>query len=247
MRMIASTITLIIALVLSGCSDKQPVSEIPITDVRSLIDANLKARGGEQALAILAEFQFLGQYVEPDGQVLDMDQTYHLPYHLVHARDFGTDIYMGFNGKTTWWLAPPYGTREPAPIPHEDPRSFMIEYDAPLDGPYRHVASDDLKFQGKSSVRGKDAWQLSVESSDEYLVHHFFDVDTLLEVRRQFVKRNEIGIFTLNYLDHRDIAGTPLPTKIEYWMNGKLMGTFNVAESVVDPEVDQELLRTLAE
>ncbi len=102
MRKIVSVIVLTLSIGVSACSSKEPADSAPITDASSLISANMEARGGEQALATLTRIQFNGQYVERDGSIIEMVDTYYSPYHLMKSRVFDSDIYMGFNGTTTW-------------------------------------------------------------------------------------------------------------------------------------------------
>jgi len=244
MKKISAVAVLTLIIGISACSTKEPDESAPITDASSLINAYIEARGGDQALATLTRIQLNGQYINPDGLNIEMVDTYYSPFHLIKIHDIGIDSYMGFNGTTTWWHMPNYGVKEPTLIPREDIRSFVIEYDAALDGPYLHVSAEGLRFEGKVPFRNKEAWKLSIENSDEYIVHHYFDVDSSLEIRRQFVRRSGKGVLTINYLKHEDLEGTFLPTKNEYWMDGKLIGTFEVMDVEIDPIVDHGLLNT---
>jgi hypothetical protein len=151
--------------------------------VRSLVDHNLEARGGEALVAGVSSLRLSGQ--------MDVGRGLHVPYVLEQKKPDKVCLQFEFDGNTAiqcsdgqqgWKVVPHRGSSAPEPMTAEEIRevSSFADPSSPLWDPARGVR---VRRLGRATVRDQQTEKLEVSSSDGGVRWVYVDPDTGLEVK----------------------------------------------------------------
>lgn len=195
---------------------------------QSLLDKNLEARGGADALAAIKSVRFDGKIIFPGGFELKYDET------RARAGSGGTDVRMNatvqgltfvqaYDGQTAWRINPFQGRKDPETMSADEARSVADE--AMIDGVLqasRHDGST-IAYLGREDFDGTPAYKLKVTQKDGDEFTYLLDPDTYLEIKvteqrrirgAQQTTESEMG-------DYEKVAGVYFPMSIDNWSQGQ--------------------------
>jgi hypothetical protein len=195
---------------------------------QSLVDKNLEARGGADALAAIKSIQFLGKMIFPGD--------FELAYGEVRARGGGDGIearmegkvqgltYMqGYDGQTAWKINPFQGRRDAEKMSADEARSMADS--SRIDGVLQDARKDGstIVYLGREDFDGTSAYKLKVTQKDGDEFTYLLDPDTFLEIKiiesrrirgAQQTTETELG-------DYEKVGGVYFPMSVESWPQGQ--------------------------
>jgi hypothetical protein len=195
---------------------------------QSLLDKNLQARGGADALAAIKSVRFDGRIIFPGGFELKYDET------RARGGAGGTEVRMNatvqgltyvqaYDGQTAWRINPFQGRKDPETMSADEARSVADE--GMIDGVLqasRHDGST-ISYLGREDFDGTSAYKLKVTQKDGDEFTYLLDPDTYLEIKvteqrrirgAQRTTESEMG-------DYEKVAGVYFPMSIDNWSQGQ--------------------------
>jgi len=195
---------------------------------QSLLDKNLEARGGAQALAAIKAIQFNGKMIFPGD--------FELAYGEIRARGGGDGIEarmegnvqgltytQGYDGQTAWRINPFQGRKDPETMSADEARSMAdssrvagVLQDARTDG-------STITYLGREDFDGTSAYKLKVTQKDGDEFTYLLDPDTYLEIKITESRKvrgapqtseTELG-------DYEKVDGVYFPMSVESWSQGQ--------------------------
>ena len=172
---------------------------------QSLLDKNLEARGGAQALNAIKAIRFKGKMIFPGD--------FELAYSEIRARGGGDGIearmegdvqgltYMqGYDGHTAWRINPFQGRTDPETMSGDEARSMADS--SRVDGVLQDARNDGstIAYLGREDFDGTPAYKLKVTQKDGDEFTYLLDPDTYLEIK---------------VIETRRIRGAPQTTETE--------------------------------
>ena len=195
---------------------------------QSLLDKNLEARGGAQALGAIKAIQFNGKMIFPgDFELAYAEIRSHGGADGIEARMEGVVqglTYMqGYDGHTAWRINPFQGRKDPETMSGDEARSMAdssrvagVLQDARNDG-------STIAYLGREDFDGTPAYKLKVAQKDGDEFTYLLDPDTYLEIKVIETRRirgapqtteTELG-------DYEKVAGVYFPMSVESWPQGQ--------------------------
>jgi hypothetical protein len=195
---------------------------------QSLLEKNLEARGGADALAAIKSIQFQGKLIFPGD--------FELAYSEVRARGGADGIearmegnvqgltYMqGYDGKTAWRVNPFEGRRDAETMSGDEGRSMADS--SRIDGALQDSRSDGstVTYLGREDFDGTSAYKLKVAQKDGDEFTYLLDPDTYLEIKISETRKirgapqtteTELG-------DYEKVGGVYFPMSVESWSQGQ--------------------------
>jgi hypothetical protein len=196
-------------------------------NAQSLIDKNLEARGGAQALAAIKSIRFDGKIIFPGD--------FELSYDEVRARgSSGTEMRMdatvqglsfiqAYDGSAAWRINPFQGRRDAETMSADETRS--VADSALIDGVLQASRNDGstVTYLGREDFDGTSAYKLKVQQKDGDEFTYLLDPDTFLEIKitetrrirgAQQTSETELG-------DYEKVGGVYFPMSVENWQQGQ--------------------------
>ena len=195
---------------------------------QSLLDKNLEARGGAQALNAIKAIRFKGKMIFPGD--------FELAYSEIRARGGGDGIearmegdvqgltYMqGYDGHTAWRINPFQGRTDPETMSGDEARSMADS--SRVDGVLQDARNDGstIAYLGREDFDGTPAYKLKVTQKDGDEFTYLLDPDTYLEIKVIETRRirgapqtteTELG-------DYEKVGGVYFPMSVESWPQGQ--------------------------
>jgi hypothetical protein len=195
---------------------------------QSLLDKNLEARGGAQALAAIKAIALHGKLIFPGD--------FELAYGEIRARGGSDGIearmegnvqgltYMqGYDGQTAWRINPFQGRKDAETMSADEARSMADS--SRIDGVLQDSRKDGstIAYLGRENFDGTSAYKLKVTQKDGDEFTYLLDPDTFLEIKMTEVRRirgapqtteTELG-------DYEKVDGVYFPMSLESWSQGQ--------------------------
>jgi hypothetical protein len=195
---------------------------------QTLLDKNLEARGGADALAAIKSIRFDGKIIFPGDFELKYDET------RARGGADGTEMRMNgtvqgltyvqaYDGRTAWRINPFQGRKDPETMSADEARSVadsgMIEGVLQAS---RHDGST-VSYLGREDFDGTSAYKLKVIQKDGDEFTYLLDPDTFLEIKVTETRRirgaeqtteSELG-------DYEKVGGVYFPMSIDNWSQGQ--------------------------
>lgn len=195
---------------------------------QSLLDKNLEARGGAQALGAIKAIQFNGKMIFPgDFELAYAEIRSHGGADGIEARMEGVVqglTYMqGYDGHTAWRINPFQGRKDPETMSADEARSMADS--SRIAGVLQDARSDGstVTYLGREDFDGTPAYKLKVTQKDGDEFTYLLDPDTYLEIKVIETRRirgapqtteTELG-------DYEKVGGVYFPMSVESWPQGQ--------------------------
>jgi len=204
-----------------------PVCAQDIT-AQALLDKNLQARGGAQALAAIQSVRFDGKIIFPGD--------FELTYDEVRARGGATGsesrldasiqgltVVQAYDGSVGWKINPFQGRKDPERMSGDEARSMADS--SLIDGVLQAAREDGstVTYLGREDFDGTPAYKLKVVQKDGDEFTYLLDPDTFLEIKMTETRRirgapktteTELG-------DYEKVGGVYFPMSVDSWDQGQ--------------------------
>lgn len=195
---------------------------------QSLLDKNLEARGGAQALAAIQSVRFDGKIIFPGD--------FELTYDEVRARGGasgsesrldasiqGLTVVQAYDGSVGWKINPFQGRKDPERMSGDEARSLADS--SLIDGVLQAARKDGstIAYLGREDFDGTPAYKLKVTQKDGDEFTYLLDPDTFLEIKVTETRRirgapktseSELG-------DYEKVGGVYFPMSVDSWDQGQ--------------------------
>jgi hypothetical protein len=204
-----------------------PVCAQDIT-AQSLLDKNLEARGGAQALAAIQSIRFDGKIVFPGDFELTYDEVRARggPTGIesrVDASIQGLTVIQAYDGSVGWKVNPFQGRKDPERMSGDEARSMADS--SLIDGVLQQSRKDgsNVSYLGREDFDGTPAYKLKVVQKDGDEFTYLLDPDTFLEIKVTETRRirgapktteTELG-------DYEKVGGVYFPMSVDSWDQGQ--------------------------
>jgi hypothetical protein len=195
---------------------------------QSLLDKNLEARGGADALAAIKSIRFDGKIIFPGGFELKYDETRARTgadgaASRMNATVQGLTYVQAYDGSAAWRINPFQGRKDPETMSADEARSVADE--GLIDGVLqasRHDGST-IAYLGREDFDGTQAYKLKVTQKDGDQFTYLLDPDTFLEIKATETRRvrgaeqtteSELG-------DYEKVGGVYFPMSVDNWTQGQ--------------------------
>ncbi len=192
--------------------------------VDQLVDKNVEAKGGADALHALQAVKLTGKMLVNEGQLeFGYAQTKKRPGAVRTEMSLqGMTMVQAFDGKEGWKISPFQGRKDPEKLSEDDTKS-LIE-DAEVDGAlvdWKEKGST-VEYLGTEDVDGTEAHKLKVTRKNGDINYVYLDPDHFLEIRVT-TQRMEHGAQVeteTDLSDYEKVNGVYLPLSIEAGRKG---------------------------
>ena len=192
--------------------------------VDQLVDKNIEAKGGAEALHALQSVKLTGKMLVNEGQLeFGYAQTKKRPASVRTEYSLqGMTMVQAFDGKDGWKIAPFQGRKDPEKLSNDDTKS-LIE-DAEVDGAlvdWKEKGST-VEYLGTEDVDGTLAHKLKVTRKNGDVNYVYLDPEHFLEIRVT-TQRMEHGAQVeteTDLSDYEKVNGVYLPLSIEAGRKG---------------------------
>jgi hypothetical protein len=210
------------------CASAAVPAQAQDVTAQSLLDKNLQARGGAQALGAIKAIALHGKLIFPGD--------FELAYGEIRARGGSDGIearmegnvqgltYMqGYDGQTAWRINPFQGRKDAETMSADEARSMADS--SRIDGVLQDARKDGstIAYLGREDFDGTSAYKLKVTQKDGDEFTYLLDPDTYLEIKITEVRRvrgapqtteTELG-------DYEKVDGVYFPMSLESWSQGQ--------------------------
>jgi outer membrane lipoprotein-sorting protein len=229
-----------VMLLACGSPAPSPVDEI--------VDANVAARGGLEAIEAIDSIRVTGTATASGGRIARVVQEIKRPglYRLEFASQ-GTTAVFAYDGEVAWHVAPLQGVLEPEPIdPERDSDAGSDERD--IEGPLVNwrQKGHQVELVGRETLPGGEADKLEITLADGETRYDYVDVATHQVVRTdeaETIFGRELWL-EKSYSDFREVEGLVVPFHIESRVTDRPETiTITVEKVELDPEIDDSHFR----
>ncbi|MBS0657628.1 MAG: hypothetical protein JSR82_05185 [Verrucomicrobia bacterium] len=236
------------ALALTLALPAQPTGEPLELTVGQLVDKNIAAKGGREALDALRSVRLTGRMlVNQDQLELGFAQTKKRG-NLVRAEVSlqGLTMVQAYDGSQAWQIAPFQGRKDPEKMSADDAKS-LIE-DADLTGflvDWKAKGST-VEYAGREDVDGTLAHKLKVTLKNGDVAWVYLDPDHFLEIRivSQRIERGAQVEVETDLGDYEKVGGVFLPFSIEAGRKGSTSKQkILITKGEANPELDDAQFR----
>ena len=197
-------------------------------NAQGLIDRNIEARGGAQALAAVKSIRFNGKIIFPGD--------FELSYDEVRARGGasgaqsrmegsiqGLTYMQGYDGSTAWRVNPFQGRRDAEKMSADEVRS--MEDASRIEGVLQASRSDGstVSYLGREDFDGTSAYKLRIQQKDGDEFVYLLDPDTFLEIKITETRkiRGAEQTTEIELGDYERVEGVYFPMSVENWQQGR--------------------------
>jgi hypothetical protein len=195
---------------------------------QSLLDKNLEARGGADALAAIKSIQFNGKLIFPGD--------FELVYGEIRSRGGADGVqarmegnvqgltYMqGYDGQTAWRINPFQGRKDAETMSADEARSMADS--SRIDGALQDARHDGstITYLGREDFDGTPAYKLKVTQKDGDEFTYLLDPDTYLEIKITESRkiRGAPQMTETELGDYEKVGGVYFPMSVESWPQGQ--------------------------
>ena len=189
-----------------------------------LVNKNIEAKGGADALRALQSLKFTGKLLVQQGQIqLGYSQIKKRPGEVrTESTLQGMTAVQAFDGKEGWQISPFRGRKDPEKMSADDVKSLME--DAEIDGPLVDWKGKQstVEYLGTEDVDGTQAHKFKVVRKNGDVNFVYLDPDHFLEIRvitQRVVQGAQTEIET-DIGDYEKIAGVFVPFSLEAGRKG---------------------------
>lgn len=227
-----------------ACSSPTPT----LSPVDEIVDANIAARGGLEAIQALNSVRATGTATASGGRIARVVQEIKRPgFYRLEFSSQGITAIFAHDGDIGWQVAPLQGVFEPQLItPENDSDAGIDERD--IEGPLVNwrEKGHTVELVGRETLPGGEADKLKVTLADGGVRYDYVDVDSHQLVRSD--KTEVIGGRTLqmeeSYSDYRKEGELFLPHHIETHVKDRPeMISITVEKFELNPDLDDERFR----
>lgn len=227
----------------AACSTPPPVSEVD-----EIINSNLAARGGIEAIQALQSIRATGMATASGGRIAKVVQEIKRPgFYRLEFSSQGTKAVFAHDGVTGWQVAPMQGVMEPQAIePDQDSEAGIDERD--IEGPLVNWREKGhvVELVGRETLPSGEAFKLKTALAGGGTRIDYIDVESRQVVRSD--KTETIAGRTVqmetSYADFREVEGLFFPHFIETHVTNRPETITIVVESVeLNPELDDARFR----
>ena len=192
--------------------------------VDQLVEKNVEAKGGAEALHALQSVKLTGKMIVNEGQMqLAYSQTKKRPDEVRNEITLqGMTAVQAFDGKDGWKIMPFQGRKDPEKMSADDLKSLME--DAEVDGPlvdWKEKGST-VEYLGTEDVDGTPAYKLKVTRKNGSVNFVYLDPEHFLEIRivsQRMEHGAQVEVET-DLGDYEKVNGVFLPTSMESGRKG---------------------------
>lgn len=241
MRIVSIALPLLGALTAScGPPPPSPVDEI--------VNANIAARGGFEAIEELRSIRVIGTASSSDGRIARVVQEIKRPglYRLEFSSQ-GTTAVFAYDGEVGWQVAPMQGVLEPEPVdPERDSEAGIDERD--IEGPLVNwrAKGHTVELDGREMLPDGEADKLEITLADGGVRYDYVDAATHQVVRTdktETINGRELWLEE-SYSDFREVDGLVFPFHIEtHVVDRPETITLDVDTVEINPEIDDSQFR----
>ncbi|MDQ2918908.1 MAG: hypothetical protein M3R10_03405 [Verrucomicrobiota bacterium] len=192
--------------------------------VDQLVEKNVEAKGGAEALRALQTVKLTGKMLVNEGQMqLGFSQTKKRPDAVRNEITLqGMTAVQAYDGKDGWKIMPFQGRKDPEKMSADDLKSLME--DAEVDGPlvdWKEKGST-VEYLGTEDVDGTQAYKLKVTRKNGDVDFVYLDPDHFLEIRilSQRMEHGAQVVVETDLSDYEKVNGVFLPTSMESGRKG---------------------------
>jgi hypothetical protein len=215
----------------------------PLSPVDEIVNANIAARGGIEAIEAVQSIRAAGTATASGGRVARVVQEIKRPgFYRLEFSSQGTTAVFAHDGKVGWQVAPLQGVLEPQIITSEvDSEAGSDERD--IEGPLVNWREKGHKVElvGREALPGGEADKLEVTLADGGIRYEYVDVATNQVVRidkTKVIGRREVRLEE-DFSDFREVDGLVFPFHIETHVADRPETiTINVEKVELNPEID---------
>lgn len=223
-------------------------SSPPPSPVDEIVNANLTARGGAEAIQALQSIRATGMATASGGRIARVVQEIKRPgFYRLEFSSQGTKAVFAHDGTIGWHVAPMQGIFEPQPIaPENDSGAGVDERD--IEGPLVNwrAKGHTVELVGREILPGGEADKLKVTLAGGGVRYDYVDVASHQVVRSD--KTKVIAGRTVQmeaaYSDFREVGGLFFPHHIETQVTDRPETiTINVEAVELNPDLDDSRFR----
>lgn len=223
-------------------------SSPPPSPVDEIVNANLAARGGVEAIQALQSIRATGMATASGGRIARVVQEIKRPgFYRLEFSSQGTTAVFAHDGEIGWHVAPMEGVFEPQAItPENDSEAGIDERD--IEGPLVNwqEKGHTVELVGRETLTGGEADKLKVTLADGGTRYDYVDVASHQVVRSD--KTETIGgrsvLIESAYSDFREVGGLFLPHHIETHVKDRPETITIVVEKFeLNPDLDDARFR----
>ena len=197
-------------------------------NAQGLLDRNIEARGGAQALGAIKSIRFDGKIIFPGD--------FELSYDEIRARGGasgaqsrmegsiqGLTYMQGYDGTSGWRVNPFQGRRDAEKMSADEVRS--MEDSSRLEGVLQAARGDgsDISYLGREDFDGTSAYKLRIQQKDGDEFVFLLDPDTFLEIKIIETRkiRGAEQTTEIELGDYEKVEGVYFPMSVENWQQGR--------------------------
>ncbi len=221
MRFRSYALSLVSAAILAPLLCAQEPRQLTVNE---LVEKNIAAKGGAEAIEALKAVRVSGRLLVDSGQVeLTYVQTKKRPDSVrTEATLQGLTLVQAYDGEQGWQISPFTGRKDPEKMSADDVKS-LIE-DADIAGPLVDwkAKGSEVEYLGLQDVDGTMAHKLKVKRKNGDTAYVFLDPDHFLEIRivsQRLEHGAQIEVET-DLGDYEKVGGVFLPFSIEAGRKG---------------------------
>ena len=223
-------------------------SSPPPSPVDEIVNANLDARGGSEAIQALQSIRATGTATSSDGRIARVVQEIKRPgFYRLEFSSQGTTAVFAHDGKIGWHVAPMQGIFEPQPISSENDSDAGID-ERDIEGPLVNwqEKGHTVELVGRETLQGGEADKLKVTLADGGVRYDYVDVASHQVVRSDKTEmiRGRSMQMEETYSDFRETGGLHFPHFIETHVKDRPETiTIVVDKFELNPELADERFR----
>jgi len=220
----------------------------PSSPVDEIVDANIAARGGLEAIEAVSSLRATGTATASGGRVAHVVQEIKRPdlYRLEFSSQ-GTTAVFAHDGEVGWKVAPGQGVFEPQVIePEVDSEAGVDERD--IEGPLVNwrAKGHTVELVGREMLPDGEADKLKITLSDGGIRYEYVDAATHQIVRTDkadVINGRELWLEE-SFSDFREVDGLVFPFHIEtHVLDRPETITITVDSVEINPEIDDSQFR----
>lgn len=220
-------------------------SSPPPSPVDEIVNANLAARGGKEAIQALQSIRATGTATASGGRIAKVIQEIKRPgFYRLEFSSQGITAVFAHDGEIGWQVAPLQGVFEPEPItPENDSEAGIDERD--IEGPLVNwrEKGHTVELVGRETLPGGDADKLKVNLADGGILYDYVDVASHQVVRSDKTKmiRGRAVVLEETFSDFQEVGGLFFPHLIETHVKDRPEFIHITVEEIeLDPDLDDE-------
>jgi hypothetical protein len=155
----------------------------------------------------------------------------------------GSNNSSTFNGKEGWIIAPSSGSTVPQPLEDYDLKS--IRYRADMDGMLWNWKEKGytVTLEGNEDMEGTSCYKVKLVTKDNDSFTYYLDSDSymILRTNRKLKVQGDEIESDIYYSNYMQVEGLTVPGKVDYKMDGQIVGTSITDKVEINPELDKGL------